>query len=130
MYYIFLKNNKLNGCGECRRLDCENLEVSISMYLKYMESPNYFIFQDGEIIVNPNFEKEEEIKAKEAENEALKEELSNLDLKAVRPLRAILAGEGTDADRMRLVDLENEAQSIRAKITENNSVIERGGLDE
>ncbi len=129
MYYIFLENGKLNGCGKCRRLDCENIVVSEFVYLRYMESPNYYIFQDGEIVVNPNFEKEEEIKARIAENERLKEQLNELDLKAVRPLRAIISGEATDADRSRLVDLENEAQLVRAKIIENETIIS-GGADE
>lgn len=54
--------------------------------------------------------------------EELKEELNSLDLKAIRPLRAILAENATDDDMTELSKLETQATIVRAKINklENN----------
>ena len=46
----------------------------------------------------------------------LKQQLSKLDLQAVRPLRAIVAGTATDEDRSRLAEIEGQAEMLRAEI--------------
>ena len=46
----------------------------------------------------------------------LKQQLSALDLQAVSPLRAIVAGTATDEDTTRLTAIENLAASLREKI--------------
>lgn len=48
----------------------------------------------------------------------LKQQLSALDLQAVRPLRAIAAGMATDEDKSRLVEIEGQAEALRAEIAE------------
>lgn len=45
-------------------------------------------------------------------------ELEQIDTESLRPLRAILAGTGTDEDRTKLAELEEKANKIRAKIKE------------
>jgi len=66
-YYIFLENDgKLNGAGECRQLTegVENIEVSEEIFNAYIETPNKYIYSDGEIVENPNYEAEEATKRK------------------------------------------------------------------
>ena len=46
----------------------------------------------------------------------LKQQLAELDLQAVRPLRAIAAGTGTDEDKARLSEIESQAETLRAEI--------------
>ena len=46
----------------------------------------------------------------------LKQQLSALDLQAVRPLRAIAAGTATDEDKSRLAEIEGQAETLRAEI--------------
>jgi hypothetical protein len=43
------------------------------------------------------------------------EELMRLDLEAVRPLRAKVAGRGTPEDDARLADIETQAQTLRGE---------------
>lgn len=61
-YYIFYDKNteKLNGAGQCRCLneEIENIEVIEELYNDYIEAPNKYIYQNGEIVENPNYENE------------------------------------------------------------------------
>ncbi len=49
---------------------------------------------------------------------AIAAELDALDARTVRPLRAILSGNGTDEDKFMLGSLEGEAIALRAKLAE------------
>lgn len=66
-YYIFLENGKLNGCGQCKVIndEVENLEVTEELYDLYKETPNKYIYLDGEIVENPDYEAEEAQKERE-----------------------------------------------------------------
>lgn len=68
MYYIFLENEKLNGAGQCPVIneEVENLEVSEDVYNAYCAEPEKFVYQDGEIVENPNYEEEQAEKRKQA----------------------------------------------------------------
>ena len=55
-------------------------------------------------------------KEQQAARAALLAELAAIDTATVRPLRAVLAGSGTDADKERLAELEAKAEEIRAKL--------------
>lgn len=68
MYYIFLENEKLNGAGQCPVIneEVENLEVSEDVYNAYCTEPEKFIYQNGEIVENPNYEEEQAEKRKQA----------------------------------------------------------------
>ena len=59
-------------------------------------------------------EKEERIKE-------LQEQLDILDLKSLRALRAIQTGVGTDEDREKLSELEEQAEQVRQQIRELQS---------
>lgn len=61
----------------------------------------------------------------EIANNSLKEELTDIDNRCVRPLRAILAGTDTEEDKEMLKNLETEAQLVRTQIQENEEEIAR-----
>ena len=51
-YYVFIQNGKINGCGQCEQLTqgVFNIEVNEEIY----NNIEKYIYQDGEIILNPN----------------------------------------------------------------------------
>lgn len=55
---------------------------------------------------------------KAARVEELKEQLNELDLKSLRALRAMQAGTGTEADRVKLAELEAQSAEIRRQLQE------------
>lgn len=67
MYYILIKDEKINGCGQCQCLneDYTNLEVTEEVYNAFVENPDKYIYQDGEIVENPNYEQEKTKKERE-----------------------------------------------------------------
>ena len=52
-----------------------------------------------------------------------KQQLAELDLQAVRPLRAIAAGTATDEDKSRLAEIEGQAEALRAEIAEMGEAV-------
>lgn len=66
-YYAFIQDNKINGVGQCKCLndDILNLEVSEEVYNAYIEDKDRYIYKDGEIIPNPDYEKIKADKRKE-----------------------------------------------------------------
>lgn len=65
-YYIFIQNEKLNGCGQCRQLTegVINLEVEESFYNAYAETPDMYIWNGLEVVIDPNYETREAQKEK------------------------------------------------------------------
>lgn len=68
MYYIFLENDKLGGCGECECLneEVQNIQVTEEVYNNYINDPNLYIWNGSEVVENPDYE---EIKANERKTE-------------------------------------------------------------
>lgn len=62
-YYAFIENGKINGCGQCKVLneDILNIEVDFDIY----NNIEKYIYKDGEIVLNENYEAEQEQKEKE-----------------------------------------------------------------
>lgn len=62
-YYLFIEKNAINGRGMCKRLDENviNFEVSEEIYNDFEK----YMYKDGEIVLNPNYEKEQELKERE-----------------------------------------------------------------
>lgn len=86
MFYIFVENGNLNGCGECRCLNENtiNIEVQEGMYNDYLANPSKYIFKDDKIVENPDYLN---IKARNSaleEIEQIKFELNELDVKRIR----------------------------------------------
>lgn len=67
MYYIFIKDEKINGCGQCQCLneDYTNLEITEEVYNAFAENPDKYVYQNGEIVENPNYEQEQAKKERE-----------------------------------------------------------------
>lgn len=68
MYYVFIKDNIINGAGQCKVLneDIVSLEITKEQYDAVLEKGNnYYIYQDGELVVNPDYEQEEKRKEEE-----------------------------------------------------------------
>lgn len=61
MYYLYIQNNKIIGKGLVKLLNAENIEVDEKIY---NESEKY-IYKDGEIVINENYEQEQALIEKE-----------------------------------------------------------------
>ncbi len=101
MYYIFIEDNKINGCGQCR---CEtesftNIEVSEELYNSYCEDSLRYIWNGTEIIENPNYEADK-----------LAKERQELDLLTLTPAdveRALYKAKGMDFDDLKALIAQN-----------------------
>jgi hypothetical protein len=67
MYYLFIEDEKINGCGQCPTLNENilNIEVTEDVFNTYLEKPNKYIWNGEEVILNPNFDEEEAQKERE-----------------------------------------------------------------
>ena len=56
-YYVFIQDDKIDGQGQCKRLDegVQNIVVEEEIY----NDIEKYIYQDGEIVLNPNYEAEQ-----------------------------------------------------------------------
>lgn len=59
-YYIFVENGKINGSGECycEGDDIQCIEVTEEVYNEFSKDNKKYIYQDGVIVTNPNYENE------------------------------------------------------------------------
>ena len=66
-YYIYIQDNKLNGCGQCRQLTegVINLEVDESLYNAYVENTDMYIWDGLEVVIDPEWEAKQVQKEKE-----------------------------------------------------------------
>lgn len=73
MYYVFITNNKINGKGqcECAGEDTFSIEITEEVY----NNLDHYIYSNGQIILNPNYEQEQ------AQKEA--ERIGNLTMTAL-----------------------------------------------
>ena len=92
MYYLFIEDGVINGCGQCPTLneDILNIEVIEDVFNEYCETPNKYIWNGEEVILNPNFE------AEEAQKE--QERIAMLFLTAADVERGIYKARGMDFD--------------------------------
>ena len=70
MYYIYVENGKLNGCGQCECLndDILNIEVTEEMYNSYLEDNLRYIWDGEKVIDNPNYEADKQAQEREELN--------------------------------------------------------------
>ena len=94
MYYIFVENEKLNGAGECPcdNEEIQNIEVEQSVYERYIEDIDRYIWNGSAIIENPDYE---EVKATQREQK-FKTEFFQTSLGWVR--RTVTMADGTTKD--------------------------------
>ena len=74
---------------------------------------------DGKSALRTDEDKAEEIAKIQIQQKIsdLKRQLTELDLKAVRPLRAIAAGTATDADKTKLMEIEIAVEDLRIQLS-------------
>lgn len=82
------------------------------------ENPDKFKIQNEEITQKTEEEYQEFLnnKIKKEETEKIKNQLLELDSKAIRPIRAILAGTGSAEDTEKLNEVEKEAKKLRNEL--------------
>lgn len=65
-YYAFIENGKLNGAGQLKRLDdnVQNIEITEEVF----NNISKYMYSDGDVILNPNYEEEQAQKERERLN--------------------------------------------------------------
>lgn len=96
----------------------ENYLITTEMAELIKENPNNFKIQNEEIAQKTEEEYQEFLnnKIKKEEAEKIKNQLLELDSKAIRPIRAILAGTGSAEDTEKLNEVEKEAKKLRNEL--------------
>ncbi len=82
------------------------------------ESAEEYVLYKGEYLTALAAAARQAADEKAAHLADLQAQLDELDLKAIRALRALSAGTGTEADKDKLEQLESAADTIRAEIRE------------
>lgn len=106
-YYVFIENEKIDGTGQCKCLDegVQNLEVDYEIY----SNIDKYIWQDGSLILNPNYE------AEQAQKEA--ERIAKLSLTRGDLFEALILAFGKDEnDIIQIVETMTEIDDITKKI--------------
>lgn len=108
-YYIFNENGKLNGSGECPQISetVENIEVTEEVYNLYNEAPDKYIYSDGEVIENPEYE------AEQAKKE--RERLDNLSMTRGDVFEALILAKGLGKTQIRTM-IENAELDAKTKL--------------
>lgn len=96
----------------------ENYLITTEMAKLIKENPDKFKIQNEEIAQKTEEEYQEFLnnKIKKEEAEKIKNQLLELDSKAIRPIRAILAGTGSAEDTEKLNEVEKEAKKLRNEL--------------
>lgn len=106
MYYFFIENDKINGCGqgECLNEDIQNIEVTEEIYNSFVEDNLRYVW-DGEMVIeNPNYEADKQAQERE--------ELNHLSLTKREVFLALYKDKGITPDQ------------IKASITSPEALIE------
>lgn len=85
-YYIYVEDNILKGagCARCLNKEIQNIEVTETLCSDYISDNEKYIYSNGEIVKNPNYE---EIFKKRKNSEKISkiiEKLNELDSKRIR----------------------------------------------
>lgn len=85
-YYIYIENDKLNGagCAKCLNKDIQNIEVSEQICQEFISDSEKYIFSNGEIIQNPDYEKILKEREKTTKISEIISQLNELDQKRIR----------------------------------------------
>ena len=96
----------------------EKYLITTEMAELIKENPDKFKIQNEEITQKTEEEYQEFLnnKIKKEETEKIKNQLLELDSKAIRPIRAILAGTGSAEDTEKLNEVEKEAKKLRSEL--------------
>lgn len=113
MYYAFIQDNKINGCGECEQLTegVINFEISEEIF----NDIDRYIWNGSDVVLNPNYDEEQAIKERQR--------LNALTLTPADVERALYKSKGMDfedlkaliAEQLPQVDIKGLAIEFRAK---------------
>lgn len=117
-YYIYYENGELNGGGCCIQLTegVENIEVTEEVFNSYLEDKDRYVYSNGEIIENPNYE--------EDHRRTIRQELDQLTLTPADVERALYYSElkmdfndlkAFIHEKMPTLDIKGLAIEFRAK---------------
>ncbi len=124
-YYIFVeKDGSLNGCGQCEQLTqgVINVEVSEDVFNSFIEDNLRYVYSDGKIIPNPNYENEKQVFFINERIDAIYKELETLDTKRIRAvcedeIKDEKTGETwLDYYNSQIYDLRVELSSLQSQI--------------
>lgn len=124
-YYIFVeKDGSLNGCGQCEQLTegVVNAEVSESIYNSFLEDKIRYIYSNGKIVKNPNYENDKQAFFIKERIEEIYNELNLLDTKRIRAVcedevKDEKTGETwLDFYNSQIYDLRIELSSLQAQL--------------
>ncbi len=124
MKYIYVENEILNGAGEAEQLDDAilNIEVSDDVYENYLAEKYRYIYLNGSIIDNPQYENEKQKAAIEKRINEIHNELDTLDEKRIRAVcesevKDIKTGETwLEYYNSLIIDLRSELGALEAQI--------------
>lgn len=128
-YYIYYENGELNGGGCCEQLTegVENIEVTEEVFNSYLEDKDRYVYSNGEIIENPNYE--------EDHRRTVRQELDQLTLTPADVERALYYSElHMDFDdlkafiheRMPSLDIKGLSIEFRAKDFYRGATLKNG----
>ena len=106
-----IRNEKIVDFN-CNYLDEDiiKVETSENIYNAWQEDRAKVIYQDGKIILNPNYEERKRQEEKEAKRQEILKQLDLLDLKSIRAIRA--------NDQEYIAKYEAEAEELRKELME------------
>lgn len=124
MKYLYVENGQVNGAGELEQLDESviNFEVSDEIYNNYLSEKYRYIYSDGNIIENPQYENEKQKAVISKRITDIHEKLNDLDEKRIR---AVCESEVKDSQTGQtwleyynslVVDLREELTALEAQI--------------
>lgn len=93
--FIYVENDNIIGAGiyECSTETVENIEVTEEVYNEWLSDHNKYIYSDGEIIENPDYE--------EIKKQKHRQELDALTLTPSDVERALLKAKGMDFEDLK-----------------------------
>lgn len=67
-FYAFIENNRINGVGQCQVYSPSIIvyQITEDIFNKYLEDPDYYVWNGEEVVENPDYQK---IKAQKREEE-------------------------------------------------------------
>lgn len=84
-YYLYIENNEIFSSGyQPMGESFISKEVSKELHDDYVAHRNKYKYVDGEIVLNENYEQEEEEKYKQEQRQILIEQIEELDKKRIR----------------------------------------------
>ena len=85
-YIIFVEDNKITGAGCTEQIgeNIQNIEVEESVYNEFIQDNLLYIFKDGKITKNPNYETARQTLAVTQRISKIEQKLNELDLRRIR----------------------------------------------